>query len=108
VLIGGEGKEDHAYLTDFGFTKRGGLGVPVDPRGPLPGHATCAAREQIEEGKVGPRSDAYSLGGVLFEALTGYVPFPASDVHDALLAHLSLQAPTATEVALGCRPISTP
>jgi hypothetical protein len=58
VLIGGEGKEDHAYLTDFGLTKRGGLGVPADPRGPVPGHATCAAREQMEEGKVGPRSDA--------------------------------------------------
>jgi serine/threonine protein kinase len=63
----------------------------------------CGA-EQIEEGKVGPRSDAYSLGGVLLEALTGYVPFPASDVHDALLAHLSLQTPTATEVAPGVPP----
>jgi hypothetical protein len=39
------------------------------------------------------------LEGSSSKALTGYVPFPASDVHDALLAHLSLQAPKATEVA---------
>jgi hypothetical protein len=32
----------------------------------------------MEEGKVGPRSDAYSLGGVLFEAFTGYTAVPPS------------------------------
>jgi serine/threonine protein kinase len=99
VLIRGEGKEDHAYLTDFGLTKRTASESALTLAGDFLGTPQYAAPEQIGDGKVGPRSDVYSLGCVLFVALTGQVPFPAAEVHVALFAHLSRQPPRATEVA---------
>jgi serine/threonine protein kinase len=97
VLIRGEGEEDHAYLTDFGLTKRVASESNLTRVGHFLGTPHYASPEQVREDKVGPRSDVYSLGCVLFEALTGQVPFPATDVHDALLAHMSLQPPKTTE-----------
>jgi non-specific serine/threonine protein kinase len=79
---------DHIYLTGFGITKhpasRGGLTNP----GQFMGTINYIAPEQIQGRPVDGRADIYSLGCVLYECLTGRVPF-IKDVDAAVLwAHV--------------------
>jgi len=65
---------DRAYLTDFGLAKALGesgvlSGVSVA------GTAEYMSPEQWRGREVGPAADVYSLGCVLYEAVTGVVPF---------------------------------
>jgi serine/threonine protein kinase len=77
ILIerGADDEPDHVYLADFGITKpalsREGLTAP----GQLVGTIDYIAPEQIQGGAVDGRADIYSLGCVLYECLTGRVPF---------------------------------
>jgi YVTN family beta-propeller protein len=65
----------HAYLADFGLTKRVGGARGPTVSGQVLGTIDYVAPEQIEGGRVDGRADQYSLGCVLFECLTGVVPF---------------------------------
>ena len=56
----------------------------------LAGTAHYLAPEQISgESDKNPASDIYSLGVVLYEILTGEVPFPEPGIHRVLNAHLN-------------------
>src|SRR4029453_8089165 len=52
------------------------------------GTIAYASPEQLTGSPVDSRSDVYSLGAVVFEMLTGRVPFSAPDAMAILLAHL--------------------
>jgi streptogramin lyase/predicted Ser/Thr protein kinase len=70
ILIEG----DRAYLSDFGLAKA------VDESGAasgasVVGTAQYMSPEQWRGESVGPAADVYSLGCVLYEALTGVAPF---------------------------------
>lgn len=67
--------EDHAYLTDFGLTKRAGSASGLTVAAQMMGTLDYVAPEQIEGGEPGPRGDVYSLACVTFEMLTGAPPF---------------------------------
>jgi DNA-binding beta-propeller fold protein YncE/predicted Ser/Thr protein kinase len=74
VLVEG----DRAFLTDFGLAKA------LDESGAqsgasVVGTAEYMSPEQWGGGAVGPPADIYSLGCVLYEALTGIVPFARKD-----------------------------
>jgi streptogramin lyase len=65
---------DRAFLTDFGLAKAlGDSGVLSGAS--VVGTAEYMSPEQWRGGSVGPAADVYSLGCVLYESLTGVVPY---------------------------------
>lgn len=66
VLVGGDGV---ARLTDFGIAKAE-VNVSTTRHGQLKGKLSYMAPEQATHGKVEQRSDLFSMGIVLWEALT--------------------------------------
>ena len=88
-------EREHAYLTDFGVTRElGGDGLTA--AGERIGTVDYIAPEQARGERVGPAADIYSLGCVLFEALTGRVPFPAESEAARIAAHLHDAPPVAS------------
>jgi streptogramin lyase len=69
---------DRAYLSDFGLAKA------VDESGAassasVVGTAQYMSPEQWRGDSIGPAADVYSLGCVLYEALTGIAPFQRAE-----------------------------
>ena len=89
ILVAGEGKNEHIYLTDFGLTKRLGSGGSLTRTGTWVGTPDYVAPEQVQGGNVDGRTDIYSLGCVLYEMLTGTVAFPRDNDVAKLWAHVS-------------------
>ncbi len=90
ILIG---RGDHAYLADFGLIK-----APDEARltgtGQFIGTIDYVAPEQIQGEPATPASDIYALTGVLYECLTGEVPFPKPSEAATLHAHVMSPPPT--------------
>jgi eukaryotic-like serine/threonine-protein kinase len=75
-------------VADFGIAKAG-MGADLTHTGTMIGTAKYLAPEQVEGRSVDPRTDVYSLGVVLYECLTGRVPFEGDS--DATIALARLQ-----------------
>jgi DNA-binding beta-propeller fold protein YncE len=89
ILLGmEEGAVTHAWLADFGLTRRVGGARGVTVSGQVLGTIDYVAPEQVEGGPVDGRADQYSLGCVLFECLTGEVPFRRDTELAVLWAHV--------------------
>ncbi len=88
VLVTGERGAEHAYLTDFGLTKHVSSSSGITHTGQWVGTLDYVAPEQISGGALDARVDVYSLGCVLFEALTGQVPYPRESDVAKMYAHL--------------------
>jgi serine/threonine-protein kinase len=65
---------DRAFLTDFGLAKALGDSGVLDGAS-IAGTVEYMSPEQWQGKSVGPAADIYSLGCVLYEALTGIVPY---------------------------------
>src|SRR3954451_13958820 len=97
ILLTGE---DHAYLTDFGLIKRAADDqTKLSTTGGLVGTAGYVAPEQIRGGRVDARTDVYSLGCVLFHAITGHTPFAAPGEGAMLVGHLEHEPPSSGDPA---------
>jgi eukaryotic-like serine/threonine-protein kinase len=64
-------------VTDFGIAKAAFAGDDLTTTGNLLGTSRYLAPEQVTGGPVDGRTDLYSTGVVLYEALTGRAPFEA-------------------------------
>lgn len=73
-LVRRRGDGDQVKLLDFGVA-RFERELRVTDRGTLLGTAEYISPEQLRNGELGPRSDLYALGCVLFEMLVGHPPF---------------------------------
>jgi DNA-binding beta-propeller fold protein YncE len=88
VLVEG----DRAFLSDFGLAKA--LDDTAASRATVVGTAQYMSPEQWQGARVGPAADVYSLGCVLYEALTGIPPFERSE------AETEPQLPEGIEAAI--------
>jgi DNA-binding SARP family transcriptional activator/tRNA A-37 threonylcarbamoyl transferase component Bud32/streptogramin lyase len=87
----------HVYLSDFGLTKRSASDSGITGTGQFVGTLDYAAPEQFRGGAQDARTDVYSLGCVLFEALTGHPPFRAENDAGLMYAHLFEDPPAPSE-----------
>jgi serine/threonine-protein kinase len=74
ILVDG----DRAYLSDFGLAKAAGDSGLLSGTSVV-GTVEYMSPEQWRGDRVGPAADVYSLGCVLYEALTGIVPYARRD-----------------------------
>ena len=96
VLISHPGDaREHVYLTDFGIARGTEVDHALTRTGMFVGTLAYAAPERIGGEPGGPASDIYSLGCVLFEVLTGHLPYVRTSELEAIHAHLHDAAPSA-------------
>jgi YVTN family beta-propeller protein len=95
ILIERRDGEEHAYLTDFGLTKRIEASTDITASGGFVGSLDYVGPEQIRGERVDARTDVYALGCVLYEALAGRVPFDRQEEKVAkIYAHLQREPPS--------------
>jgi Protein kinase domain len=88
VLLAAEDGREHVYLSDFGVAKSASSATGLTTAGQRVGTIDYVAPEQIRGAVVDGRADQYSLGCLLFECLTGEVPFRRDTEVAVIYAHL--------------------
>src|SRR5215208_1526066 len=93
VLLNGDGR---AKVTDFGIART--LDVEgVTQSGVVLGTSHYISPEQATGDSVEAHSDVYSLGAVLYELLTGDVPFPGDNFVTVAMRHVREPVPNVLE-----------
>jgi serine/threonine protein kinase len=97
VLLESRDGEAHAYLADFGLSKHVSSQSGLTRTGMWVGTIDYASPEQIQAQDVTAATDVYALGCVLYEMLTGEVPYPRERDVDKMMAHAAEPPPTVTD-----------
>ncbi len=90
---------DHAKVTDFGIARAGAS--DMTETGSIMGTAQYLSPEQAQGHAVSAASDLYSIGVVLYELLTGRVPFDAEAAVTIALKHVSETPAAPTRINAG-------
>ena len=93
ILLGRDGR---AKVTDFGIAQAAQTAT-LTRTGMVLGSANYVAPEQAKGGHVGPAADLYSLGCVLFEAVTGETPYRGGNAVAIATQHVSAPVPDPRE-----------
>ncbi len=94
VLMNGDGR---AKVTDFGIARSLDVAHGVTQTGTVLGTSDYIAPEQAQGQRVSVQTDVYSLGVVLWELLTGEVPFPGENFVAVAMRHINEEPPGVRE-----------
>ena len=93
-----------AKLADFGIAKAVSAATIVGGNNKIMGSVHYFSPEQARGSYVDERSDIYSLGIVLYEMLTGKVPFDGDNPVSIALMHINDPMPSVTKEVPGIPP----
>jgi serine/threonine-protein kinase len=91
--------DGHAKLADFGVARSDEAGHGLTQTGAMIGTSEYLAPEQAQGDAVDGRTDVYSLGVVLYECLTGELPFTGAGPLAVAIRHLSEPVPDPRDIA---------
>ncbi|MDQ3454613.1 MAG: serine/threonine protein kinase, partial [Actinomycetota bacterium] len=92
---------ERVLLTDFGVAKAVDTANRLTSTGSVVATLAYAAPEQIQAGPLDHRVDVYALGCVVYELLTGHVPFPGGTAYEIMGHHLTKAPPQPTDLVPG-------
>ncbi|MGZ4372310.1 MAG: protein kinase domain-containing protein [Gaiellaceae bacterium] len=95
VLLNGDGR---AKVTDFGIARSLDVDHGVTQTGTILGTSNYIAPEQASGQPVDAHTDVYSLGIVLYEMLTGELPFPGESFVAIAMKHIQEPSPNVLDV----------
>lgn len=97
IMVTKSGETEIVKIVDFGIAKvlsgTGSLAHQLTTTGEFCGTPYYMSPEQCSGTQVDARSDIYSLGCVMFEALTGDVPFRALSIFETITKHVIAPPP---------------
>jgi serine/threonine-protein kinase len=96
-------EEDRAKVTDFGIARAGAS--DMTQTGSIMGTAQYLSPEQAQGRPVTPQSDLYSIGIVLYEMLTGQVPFNGDSPVSIALKQVNERPVPPSELTPGIPPV---
>ena len=99
VIVGGEGT---AKVTDFGIARAGAS--EMTETGSIMGTAQYLSPEQAQGHAVSAPSDLYSIGVLLYEVLTGKVPFHGGSAVSIALKHMNEAPPPLSRLRADIHP----
>ncbi len=100
MLVREHNNEPLLKVLDFGLARQGAMALQLEAGARdaktslLAGTPAYVAPEQAMGEVVDGRADLYALGVMLFEMLTGQLPFDAADDRDLVQMHVSTRAPS--------------
>ncbi|GAA4899363.1 serine/threonine-protein kinase [Stackebrandtia albiflava] len=101
ILITGDGDELTVKVADFGLAHAVQAGSDATGEGPLLATVAYVPPELLTGGRVTARADVYSAGVVLFEMVTGRVPFDGPDPDAVAAMHVERVVPAAGSLRPG-------
>jgi serine/threonine protein kinase len=97
MLIRSPGDKFLVKILDFGLvklTEKDRHQQSLTKAGEIFGTPFYMSPEQCTGGKIDSRSDVYSIGCTMFEALTGYVPFKSASAIETITFHQTADPPS--------------
>ncbi len=101
-------EKDFVKVLDFGLVKNVGenRGEDLTQAGLFMGSPKYMAPEQIKGDRVDGRTDVYALGVIMYEMLTGKVPFDRPNSVHIMMAHVNEEPPPLTVMNPAIHPTS--
>jgi CheY-like chemotaxis protein len=94
IFLHRHGRHEQPKILDFGIAKIAGaaaLGQKITVDGSLLGTPAYMAPERFRRGPYGAKSDVYSMGTVLYEMLSGELPFVPSSADPLALVAMQIE-----------------
>ncbi len=84
IMLSCEHKEDFVKVLDFGIAKSADENLALTQSGVLIGSPLYMSPEQCKGEKLDAKTDIYSLGVIMYEALTGIVPCKGATIYETI------------------------
>jgi eukaryotic-like serine/threonine-protein kinase len=105
LLTSRGGRKDFVKILDFGLAALA-HDPRLAPKGAVFGTPEYMSPEQARGEQAGPQSDLYALGVLLFEMLTGQLPYRSNDRETLLEMQRTAPAPKPSGIKKDCHPVA--